>query len=82
MAIGSAYAQSTDAQKRIHMAADFEESLSKTLDRSRKIRTRRRAALCVATSIALIVGIWQFRTILRPSQIQKMYDLEREWGRP
>ena len=24
----------------------------------------------------------QFRTILRPSQIQKMYDLEREWGRP
>jgi hypothetical protein len=60
----------------------FEESLSKTLDRSRKIRTRRRAALCVAASLALIVGIWQFRTILRPSQIQKMYDLEREWGRP
>jgi len=58
----------------------FEESLSKTLDRSRKIRTRRRAALCVAASLALIVGIWQFMPSNRISMVSpedaELYELD------
>ena len=58
----------------------FEESLSKTLDRSRKIRTRRRAALYVAASLALIVGIWQFMPSNRVSMVSheeaELYELD------
>ena len=72
MAIGSAYAQSTDAQKKIHMAA---ERICAKIDVDKAHKDH--------IHLSIIQERYeQFRTILRPSQIQKMYDIEREWGRP
>ena len=114
MAIGSAYAQSTDAQKRINMAAEricakidvdkankdafisiyqsYKKDMSSvrnikpsvTGDSEQAIEAKIRCDFVKSEKILEIRKNYyeQFRTILRPSQIQKMYDIEREWGRP
>jgi len=38
----------------------FEESLGKTIARSRAIRTRRRAVLGSVAAVVIAVGLWQF----------------------
>ena len=114
MAIGSAYAQSTDAQKRIRMAAEricakidvdkahkeafisiyqsYKKDMSSvrnikpsvTGDSEQAVEAKIRCDFVKSEKILEIRKNYyeQFRTILRPSQIQKMYDIEREWGRP
>lgn len=58
----------------------FEESLGKTLERSHKIRSRRRAVLCVAASLVMILGIWQFMPSRRISMVSpedaELYELD------
>jgi len=58
----------------------FEESMKKTLEHSRRIRSRRRAALCSIAMLALVLGIWQFVPSNRHSFVSpedaELYELD------
>lgn len=110
--IGVAFAQSTQAQKKIHMAAErisakigvdkadkeafvsiykaYKKEMSEVRDIKPAISGESEEAIeakirCDFVKSEIILEIRKkyydkFRTILRPSQIQQMYDIEREWA--
>lgn len=110
--MGAAFAQSSEAQKRIHMAAEricakidvdnvhkdefisIYQSYKKDMSTVRTIKptisgnseqaveAKIRCDFVKSEKILEIRKNYyeKFRTILRPSQIQQMYDIEREWA--
>jgi len=111
LSAGTAFAQNSEAQKRIHMAAerissriDVDDSdkdaffaiyksykkemaavrsikPSITGDSEQAIEAKIRSDFAKSEKIIEIRKKYydEFRSILRPSQIQQMYDIERSW---